>query len=681
MKSESSQIIPRVKALTTQLANKIAAGEVVERPASVVKELAENSIDAGATQLDVDIEKGGLLQIRIRDNGCGIHRDDLELALAPHATSKISEFEDLSNIVSLGFRGEALASISSISRFTLTSCTEPHGDAWQIQCEGKLGSPGQVPTAHPKGTSIEVRDIFFNVPARRKFLKSEKTEFSHIEQVITRLALAHFGVGFLLRHNNKVIYDLRPAETASEEQRRVRLIMGDDFNNASWYFENTRDGMTVQGWIAQPSFSRSQADMQYFYVNSRLIRDKHVSHAVRMAYKDVLYGGRFPAFIIYLSIDPDLVDVNVHPQKSEVRFQESRKVHDFIRQSINAAISGIRPEQYFEDDEIQEPEPPKPQLSAPAETPRPLEPEQPAAPVNQQDNQKIKSPPPSTVAKTFDIEPKKAYEPQQEPLVNKPTQPPVQPSLPIESVDPEPIPDPTPEPPKSIDKPVQKPAADKPKDEPQPKQKVAPMQQPKPKVYTDPMDAPLGQALAQLKGIYILAENKTGMILVDMHAAHERIIYEHFKTRQQDENIPVQQLLLPVQVKLSLDEMAAWEDCQSLLEEHGFEIDPISDREILVRALPAILSKENLEGFIHDILADILAVEQTNRIQDKIHEILASCACQTAVRANRQLSLNEMNQLLRQIESTEKSGQCNHGRPTWTHFNMKELDKMFLRGR
>lgn len=661
--STATHHIPRVKQLSTQLANQIAAGEVVERPASVVKELIENSIDAGATQISIDIEKGGLHQIRIRDNGSGIHHDDLCLALAPHATSKIAAFDDLGSIVSLGFRGEALASISSVSRFTLTSCTEHHGDAWQIHCEGKEAFPSQLPTAHPKGTSIEVRDLFFNVPARRKFLKKEKAEFAQIEQLITKLALAHFEIGFHLKHNNKTIYNLRPCQGQTDEQRRVQLVMGDDFNQACWFFEHERHGMSVQGWIAKPSFSRSQGDMQYFYVNSRLIRDKSVNHAVKMAYQDVMYGGRFPAFIVYLTIDPALVDVNVHPTKSEVRFQESRRVHDFIRHSVQEALASIRPENHIE-------EPTQAAASDTTQPPAPLQTPtcQAAPPVSEfkPQTQAFRLPQmqedPKHLVQPNDKEPSisKPYTHQELPLTSAPLAEPPPQAMPAEKAE------------LNTMKPdMVKPHAVKPNT-------TTSSTTSKTSHAKQRIEAPLGQALAQLKGIYILAENATGLILVDMHAAHERIIYEHFKKQQ---SVSVQQLLLPVQVNLSLDEMAVWEECQGLLEAHGFEIDPFSEREILVRAIPAILAKENLEGFIHDMLADLLAVEQTDRIQDSIHEILASCACQTAVKANRQLSTLEMNQLLRQIESTERSGQCNHGRPTWTHFTLKDLDKMFLRGR
>jgi len=656
----SSHSMPRVKSLSIQLANQIAAGEVVERPAAVVKELCENSIDAGATQIDIDIEKGGLLQIRIRDNGCGIHQEDLGLALAPHATSKIANFDDLSNIVSLGFRGEALASISAVSRFNLTSCAEHHGDAWQIQCEGKTACPNEMPTAHPRGTSIEVRDLFFNVPARRKFLKKEKTEFQHIEQVVTKLALAHFGVGFNLSHNQKSIFSLKPALTQAEELRRIRILMGEDFANATWYFESNRDQMNLQGWIAQPHFSRSQGDMQYFYVNSRLIKDKYVSHAVKAAYHDVLYGGRHPAFILYLSIDPKLVDVNVHPTKSEVRFQESRTVHDFIRHSVHAAISDIRPENVLGQKTQAQVTPVKRNLeeSTPIDT---LTQHTPAVPLPDTKDQTAS---PSRPALNLEYDKK--------PLPIKQAQP-QQPWLDFETVAQDPHET------GMTSNLEQKTLSSAPKTlnfEPRP---IAPGAQKKP-VNPEPQLLPLGWAIAQLKGIYILAENESGLIIVDMHAAHERILYEHFKVQDQQQRLAVQQLLLPVQVKLSLEEMAAWEECQLILEQFGFEIDPMSDRELLIRAIPAILSKVDISKLIHDVLADTLALDHTQRIEDSIHQILSSCACQTAIRANRKLTIDEMNQLLRQIETTQKSNQCNHGRPTWTHMSLKQLDKMFLRG-
>lgn len=669
--SESALNIPRVKPLTTQLANQIAAGEVVERPASVVKELIENSIDAGATQIDVEIEKGGLTSLRIRDNGCGIHQDDLRLALAPHATSKIAEFEDLSSIVSLGFRGEALASISAVSRFTMTSCIKHHGDAWQISCEGTLGSASETPTAHPKGTTIEVRDLFFNVPARRKFLKKDKTEFQHIEQVLTKLALVHFEVGFQLKHNGRTIYNLRPANNQTEEQRRIKLIMGDEFHDAACFFENSRDDMTVQGWIAQPKFSRSQADMQYFYVNSRLVKDKYVSHAVKMAYADVMYSGRSPAFILYLTIDPSLVDVNVHPTKNEVRFQESRKVHDFIRHSIQTAISNIRPEHLLNGKTLE--------AHTSSQVDASLQPDATFQSENAHQIQEPQAPTQLTRHKNreaSDVEIEfaafdTADASQPVPAIPIPFPRSTPPALLIEK------PSPVLSPSMATAPPAANLATTPPSAAKNHQKRLTPKSPP---LGVTPSHA-LGKAIAQLKGIYILAENASGLIVVDMHAAHERIIYEHFKSTHKNATPPVQQLLLPVQVKLSIDEMAAWEECQLLLEANGFDITPISDQEVLIRALPAILSKDDLATLVHDLLADILALDQTNRIEDRIHEILSSCACQSAVRANRNLSIDEMNQLLRQIENTERSGQCNHGRPTWMQMSLKDLDKMFLRGR
>lgn len=660
---KAHEMIPRVKSLSIQLANQIAAGEVVERPSSVMKELIENAIDAGATQLDIDIEHGGLDRMRIRDNGCGIHKDDLLLALAPHATSKISAFEDLSNIVSLGFRGEALSSISSVSRFVLTSCTEHHGDAWQITCEGNIGSPSEMPTAHPRGTSIDVRDLFFNVPARRKFLKKEKTEFQHIEQVVLRMALAHFSVGFRLTHNDKLIFQLKPATNITEESRRIQQLLGSEFQKSSWEFQHSRDGLHIEGWLGAPTFSRSQGDMQYFYVNSRLIKDKYVNHAIKLAYKDVLYGNRFPAFVIFLTIDPESVDVNVHPTKQEVRFSESKKVHDFIRHAVQAAITDMRPQDRLPQSEhrnSQQPIEQSPIAALHSESPK-------AAEILQQIEEKFPSYKPRN---------QESFTPPLYDSAEEAPQPVRLESFYSDLNTPDPL---------SSEPKISKKA----ESEPFIEQAIQPveLQTPKRLSIKEPKpDSPiptgsLGTAIAQIQGIYILAEQEKGLVIVDMHAAHERIVYEHFKSLSAENKIPAQELLLPITLDLSTDEMTAWEDYQELFASFGFEIDAIGDQQILIRTLPAILSNENIQQLIQDVLSDILALEQTTRLEDRLHEILASRACQTAIRANRQLSIDEMNSLLRQIEATERSGQCNHGRPTWTHLSLKALDQLFLRGR
>ena len=639
--SETTGIIPRVKPLSQLLANQIAAGEVVERPASVVKELVENAIDAGSSHVDIEIDQGGFSRIRVRDNGSGIHKDDLELALAPHATSKISDFNDLSNVVSLGFRGEALASISAVSRFTLTSCTQAHGDAWQISCEGRSQAPQHLPTSHPRGTSIDVKDLFFNVPARRKFLKTEKTEFQHIEQVVLKLALAHFQISFRLKHNNKLIYDLKTANTRAEEERRIAKLLGQQFKESAYFFEESSQGYYLQGWLAEPSFSRSQSDMQYFYVNSRLIKDKQLNQAVKLAYNDVLYSGRYPAFIIFLTIDPEAVDVNVHPAKHEVRFKDQKSVFGFIRGCVQHAIAQMKPHESLDVDENSEQ-----QIHIEAHLydtfDQIAEPKQSTTfYLDNNENQSI---------------PKDAELDQQQLPPQSQPQPPI-----IQLVD-EPRPAVT--------------DTDTTMSQFKPSPKHYPSEIPAPQIP----DQPLGQALAQLKGIYILAENKTGLILVDMHAAHERILYEQLKNRQQGQTIVAQTLLMPIAIQLSVDEMNAWEDNYEVFEGYGFEIDIIGDQQIFVRCVPAFIGQVNIQAFIQDVLADIVEFDQTNRLEEQFHEILATKACHSAIRANRKLSLDEMNQLLRQIESTEKSGQCNHGRPTWTHFNMKTLDQFFLRG-
>jgi len=683
--TDTLQTIPRVKALSTLLANQIAAGEVVERPASVIKELIENAIDAGANQIDIDIENGGLGRMRVRDNGSGIHKDDLELALSPHATSKIMNFEDLSAVVSLGFRGEALASISSVSRFTITSSTAAHGDAWQISCEGRIAAPQHLPTSHPRGTSIDVKDLFFNVPARRKFLKKEKTEFQHIEQVVLRLALAHFETGFKLQHNNKLILSLKPALDQLEESRRIQKLLGEAFQTAAWAFKNQKDDLHIEGWLAEPTFSRSQGDMQYFYVNSRLIKDKAVNHAIKQAFSDVLYGARFPAFVLFLTIDPAAVDVNVHPNKSEVRFRESRKIHDFIRQSVMAAIDNMKPHERI--DEVQfNPDITDSSADTPhqasTETATDLSPEALSSGLNSTSEQSASESPHYSVEVQPDTS--QLSNSHESTLTSKPS-PLNQPKKPAQSNGQTHLNQQT-----QLNQHTRETQQTHQVAEPQfnfetPPQNTSTTQAKSPNTNNqiqtqNTQPSSLGQAIAQLKGIYILAENTSGLVLVDMHAAHERIIYEQLKTQNKNNSITSQELLLPLSVALSIDEMTAWEDHQLLFEQFGFEVDAIGDQQILIRRVPTLLADKNIQQLLQDVLADISDLDQSGRIENQMHEILSSRACRTAIRANRQLTLDEMNTLLRQIEATERSGQCNHGRPTWTHFSLKALDKLFLRG-
>ncbi|KPJ67668.1 MAG: DNA mismatch repair protein [Coxiella sp. DG_40] len=555
-----------IKILEPHVANQIAAGEVVERPASVVKELLENSLDAGANQIEIEIRKGGTQLICVRDNGCGIHKDDLALALSRHATSKISEIDDLGHISSLGFRGEALTSINSVSKLTITSKFQDEEHGWQI-INNKL-----QPAAHPQGTTVEVHDLFFNTPVRRKFLRTETTEFNHIEEIIRRIALSHFNVAISLKHNGRVILNLGSAMTRAQQEKRIADICGSAFMDNVVYVGNdvgdmggsriapctgsSRTAPTLYGWIGLPTFSRSQTDMQYFYINNRMVRDKLLSHAVRQAYHDVIQSGRHSAFILYLQLDPSMVDVNVHPTKNEVRFKDTKLIHDFVFHNIHRAIADTKP----------------------------------------------------NIVSDLSLNYRRGSS------------------------------------------------------------RIAP---------TAP--TPLGNAIAQIHCIYILAENQNGLVLVDIHAAHERIIYEQLKTIFAKGNIVSQPLLIPITVALSKKEATYAERYQDIFNQLGMEIANLNSETIIVRQIPNLLKDANVEQLVRDVLADLIENNRSTRIQEYINEILTTMACHGSVRANRQLSVSEMNALLREIESTERSGQCGHGRPTWVQLSIDQLNKMFHR--
>ncbi len=626
----------RIQLLTPRLANQIAAGEVVERPASVAKELLENSLDAGATRIDVEVEQGGIKLLRVRDDGAGIEPDDLPLALARHATSKIRELEDLERVLSLGFRGEALASISSVARLTLTSRRRGAPQAWQVEVEGSDMAPRVQPAAHPDGTSVEVRDLFFNTPARRKFLRAEKTEFDHLQEVIKRLALTHFEVGFHLRHNGKGVLALHPAKDEVSRARRVASVCGPAFLEQALPLDLERNGLRLWGWVGLPTFSRSQADLQYFYVNGRMVRDKLVAHAVRQAYRDVLYNGRHPAFVLFLEIDPAVVDVNVHPTKHEVRFRDSRMVHDFLYGTLHRALADVRPESQL----------------APAAAPR-GEPQVTGLAAGEfaGQNEMVLA---EHVPAATPAEP--AW---QAPLGGQ--------SRPGGG---------------GGYRPVQAPAA-QPQAELQGayREFFAPLAGPAALPEGQGDVPPLGYALAQLKGIYILAENAHGLVLVDMHAAHERITYERLKSAMASEGLRGQPLLVPESIALSQREADCAEEHAAWFARLGFELQRLGPETLAIRQIPALLKQAQASQLVRDVLSDLLEYGSSDRIQAHLNELLATMACHGAVRANRRLTLPEMNALLRDMESTERSGQCNHGRPTWTQLGMDELDKLFLRGR
>jgi DNA mismatch repair protein MutL len=587
---------PRIRLLPSHLVNQIAAGEVVERPASVAKELIENSLDAGATRIEVAAEQGGVKRLQVRDDGGGMTREELTLALARHATSKIGALEDLERVLSLGFRGEALPSIASVARLTLVSRTGEAELAWRL--DGAAEEP--APAAHPVGTTVEVRDLFYNVPARRKFLRAERTELGHLDTLVRRLALGRLEVGLRLSHNGRELFQVRPAASQLEREQRLATLLGEAFLEQARYLEQEAAGLRLWGWVARPAFSRAQADMQHFYVNRRMVRDRLVSHAVRQAYQDVLYHGRHPAYLLFLELDPRLVDVNVHPTKHEVRFREGRLVHDFLFRTLERVLAapagpmtGGNPDS-------------APVLSAPVrsgsggrQAPLPLQVGDRSA----------------------------AY------------------GAALALQQPAPV-------------------------EPGPAAAAASAAAP-----------PLGFALAQLHGIYILAQAADGLILVDMHAAHERVTYERLKTLLAGTGVRRQPLLLPVRVAVSPREAELAEELRELLLELGLEVDRTGADSLLVRAIPALLQGADGEGLLRDLLADLVVLGDSDRVHRELHRVLATLACHGSVRANRRLTLEEMNALLRDMERTERADQCNHGRPTWVRLSLAELDRLFLRGR
>jgi DNA mismatch repair protein MutL len=620
----------RIQLLSPRLANQIAAGEVVERPASVIKELLENSLDSGADRIEVDIEQGGIKLLRVRDNGCGIPADDLPLALARHATSKIRDLEDLERVMSLGFRGEALASISSVSRLTLTSRTADAAEAWQVETEGRDMEARVQPAAHPVGTSVEVRDLFFNTPARRKFLRTEKTEFDHLQEVIKRLALARFDVAFHLRHNGKVVLALHQASDAASRARRVASVCGPAFLEQALPVEIERNGLHLWGWVGLPTFSRSQADLQYFYVNGRMVRDKLVAHAVRQAYRDVLFNGRHPTFVLFLDVDPAVVDVNVHPTKHEVRFRDNRMVHDFLYGTLHRALGDVRPED---------------QLAAPASM----------TPITQASG---------IAAGEFagQNEMSLAASVLEQPQVQQPAWRGAG---------------------AGYQAPRAMPVGNAAEAQGAYREFFTPLPEVGPAALPESQDdvPPLGYALAQLKGIYILAENAHGLVLVDMHAAHERITYERLKTAMASEGLRGQPLLVPESIAVAQREADCAEEHAHWFRMLGFELQRLGPESLAIRQIPSLLKQAEATRLVQDVLADLLEYGTSDRIQAHLNELLGTMACHGAIRANRRLTLPEMNGLLRDMEQTERSGQCNHGRPTWTQMGMGDLDKLFLRGR
>ena len=597
-----------IRALTDHLINQIAAGEVVERPAAALKELLENALDSGATQVDVDLAGGGIERIRVADNGSGIERDELHLAVARHATSKLATADDLAAIATLGFRGEALASIGAVSRLALASRAAGKPHAWRIEVEGGVTGV-TAPAAIAVGTTVTIHELYYNTPARRKFLRTEATEWGHCEEAFRRVALAHPDVGFTLQHNGRVVHRL----LAQGRRARVEALLGDGFVEGAAQVDARAGPLAIAGFAVRPAYA-TQAAGQYTFVNGRYVRDRVVSHALREAYRDVLHHERQPAYALWLELDPRHVDVNVHPQKTEVRFRESGAVHQFVRHAVERALAVTGAEQpaVSAADRLglaaaQAPPfaPSRDALAAPTRPWPYVPPRQGAMPLDVAE-------PASFYARLFGARPTPAAD---------------EPDLPA--------------------------TAD---------------------------DHPLGFALAQLHGIYVLAQNRNGLVLVDMHAAHERIVYERLKSAA-NVRVPVQPLLVPATFAATLLEMAAADEHAAALDHLGFAITAIGPSALAVRGIPAPLADADAATLAHAVLSELAEFGGSEVLANHRDELLSTMACHAAVRANRSLSVQEMNALLREMEATERAGQCNHGRPTWYQLTLPDLDRLFMRGR
>ncbi len=579
--------------LPNHLINQIAAGEVVERPASVVKELVENSLDAGAQSISIDIVAAGQKLIRVRDDGGGIPKDEMPLALSRHATSKITSLDDLEAVVSLGFRGEALPSIASVSRLTLTARTVDADSAWQLEVvDGVLGD--LCPAAHPIGCTVEIHDLFFNTPARRKFLRTERTEFGHIDKWLRRLALARADVAFSVSHNGRSVMELAAAKDQHARLERIGKICGEALASQAVYLERETQGVALSGWIGLPTFNRSQPDLQFWFVNGRSITDRTLSHAVRHAFRDVLFHGRYPAYVLHLTMDPASVDANAHPAKHEIRFREGRRVHGIVSQAVEFALQDTKPGGH----DIN----PVPGAALERKIFR-----QSSMPLSRHGGG-------ASVREALTAY--RTLAGNERPRANEEAQ-----------------------------------------------------------AYP-----PLGLAIAQLGGVYILAENTDGLIVVDMHAAHERITYEKLKIAFDREDVVSQPLLVPVSIAVSDKEAALAESASPVFSRLGLSIDRNGPTSLVIREIPALLKHADAESLVRDVLSDLALDGRSHRIEQSSHEILSTMACHHSIRANRSLTIAEMNALLREMEVTDRADQCNHGRPTWTAISMTDFDRLFLRG-
>jgi DNA mismatch repair protein MutL len=625
-----------IQLLSDALISQIAAGEVIERPASVVKELVENALDARAKRIEVELERGGCGLIRVRDDGIGIQPEEIALALARHATSKIASLDDLERVGTLGFRGEALPSMASVSRLSLVSRSAAAAHAWSVEArDGALAAP--VPASHPPGTSVEVRDLFFNVPARRKFLRSDATEYQHIVRMLERLALSRFTVAFALAHNGKTVWSLPAAHTAPERLARVAAICGEDFAGHVIELQHDTESLRLSGWLALPTFSRSQSDLQFAFLNGRFVRDKLLAGAVRLAYQDVLFHGRFSAYLLYLELDPTAVDVNAHPQKLEVRFRDSRRIHDFVFRTLERVLAGTRPSAESAGSA------PLDWLTGSASFDRVARPDQARfvlpegrAPRSGEDVYR------GLVARAEIGIGTGEGEGEGVGIGVR------------EGVD-------------------QGAGAEQPAIE----QRFTGHS---PDGQAAGAAAPLGYAIAQLHGVYILAQTADGMVLVDMHAAHERVMYERMKKLLAGQTAQ-QQLLMPQVLHVTPAQAEAAEAHAQEFESLGFGVSRLAPDQLALRAIPVLLAGRDPAGIVRDVLSDLLEQGHSRRVEESINHLLATMACHAAVRAQRNLTLPEMNALLREMEGTERADQCNHGRPTWVRLSLTDLDRLFLRGR
>jgi DNA mismatch repair protein MutL len=631
--------MPAIRLLPDLLINQIAAGEVIERPASALKELLENSLDAGATEISVQLEGGGVRLLRVRDNGRGIAAAELPFALMRHATSKIASLDDLQRVSSMGFRGEALASMAAVAQVSMVSRDAVAEHAWKIESVDGAQTDA-MPAAHTHGTSVEMRELYFNTPARRKFLRSEATEFAYCEEAFKRIALSRPDVAFTLQHNDRIVWQLgAPLAGLGDEAGmlipRITALLGDEFAQHAVSVDRRAANLRMYGMASLPAYSRATRDAQFFFVNGRFVRDKVLAHALRQAYQDILHHQRHPAFVLFLDLPPEQVDVNVHPSKSEVRFRESQAVHQFVfhalQQALSAPIANLQAAGSSLPSAGRNDGPPQPESNNEVTLDSRFRGND-DTPHSRQQRMPLGAAQTEAAYRLWEVQTGSG-----EPEVGSgETTPPT--GLPLRTSSP-----------------------------------------PPPTSRED--EAPLGYALAQLSGIYILAQNEHGLVVVDMHAAHERIVYEKLKAALDSQQIPTQQLLIPASFSADALDVATAEEEQEALRQIGFDIAPLSPTTLAVRALPALLKPSHAESAARDVLHELREFGASRALTERRNELLSTLACHSAVRANHQLTLAEMNGILREMERTERSGQCNHGRPTWFQITVAELDAMFMRGK